>query len=491
MSSRRNVFAVLFAATLAACGGGGGGGGDAPGAGLSASSGGTGGTGISFGVMTVGSAIVNGVRFEDSTANITIDDTPKTASDLRDGMVVKLRGIRNTDGVTGTAERIEVENEVRGTVQSTNPAALPPAFVVVDQTVLVDDLTVFASFLPVPASPGAAVAALTAATSMVEVHGQRDAAGNIRASRLELLTTNPLGDELRGRLTGLDTLARTFSLSAVPVSYGPITAITPAGASLAENARVEIHGSFNGATFVATRIDLEDLEDAQFQPGANDDVELEGFIVGFTVHPGTFTINGQTVQTTSGTRFENGSALDLADDVKVEAEGRVSGGTLVAEKISFRRGRVLLTGGATVTGTIPGAGTLEVFGKPIQITGLTEIDATSGITNEPVEVRGYVDSAGAIVAERIKDNPGGGGKDILQARVTDEVANVLTVLGIDADLTSATQFEDANDQPLSGGLSAFLAAVTPASSGAPGTLVKVKGTFNLGTIAVEEAELEN
>jgi len=51
---------------------------------LAGCSGGTGGTGatgsspaLSIGVMTKGSVIVNGVRFEDTTANIFIDDTPK------------------------------------------------------------------------------------------------------------------------------------------------------------------------------------------------------------------------------------------------------------------------------------------------------------------------------------------------------------------------------------------------------------------------------
>ena len=34
--------------------------------------------------MTKGSTIVNGVRFEDTTANISIDDTPKTNAALQE-----------------------------------------------------------------------------------------------------------------------------------------------------------------------------------------------------------------------------------------------------------------------------------------------------------------------------------------------------------------------------------------------------------------------
>ena len=111
----RVALAAALSFTLAACGGGGGG-----------LDGGTGGTGVSTGVMTKGSVIVNGVRFEDTTANITIDDTPKTASALQNGMVVKVRGRFNADGTTGTAERIEVENEARGTVQTKDSSTNPP-----------------------------------------------------------------------------------------------------------------------------------------------------------------------------------------------------------------------------------------------------------------------------------------------------------------------------------------------------------------------------
>ena len=75
--------------------------------------------------------------------------------------------------------------------------------------------------------------------------------------------------------------------------------------------------------------------------------------------------------------------------------------------------------------------------------------------------------------------------------MTAEIGSVLTLLGIDANLTAATEFEDANGQPVT--LAAFLAAVNPAPSPG-GTLVKVQGTFAAGapdTIVVEEAEIEN
>ena len=112
---------ALLALMLTSCGGGTGGtgsGGDTPT------------SGVSIGVMAKGSVIVNGVRFEDTTANISIDDTPKTAADLRDGMVVRVVGTVNADGITGTAQRVEAQIEVRGQVTNVFPAENPQRLVV-------------------------------------------------------------------------------------------------------------------------------------------------------------------------------------------------------------------------------------------------------------------------------------------------------------------------------------------------------------------------
>jgi len=494
----RKVISVSTLATLSACWGGG--------SGDTASSGGTGGTGVSavsVGVMTKGSVIVNGVEFDDTTAAVTVDDTGGTRDDLADGMVVTVRGRINDDRVTGTAERVEVENEVRGTIESKNSTALPPSFVVVGQMVLVDDLTVYANFTPPPVSPSAAVDALSVGTDVVEVHGLRDSTGNIRASRIEKVTPGAKLDEVRGTIKPGTLVAGTgFTLqngaTEIAVTYNSATTISPAAVSLAEGAFVEIHGSYSAGTFAAAKIDLEEVEDDMFGPTASDDVELDGFVVGFTAHPGTFTINGQTVETTANTRFRNGSALDLANDIEVEAEGHLSGSTLVAEKIEFRRTRVVLVGTAgAVTGTITSGtgntGTITLLGNAVQVNSLTRVDTGDSIAAaDRVEIEGFVDTMGAIVAERIKDNAGGGSAAIIQSQVAAKAGNVLTILGIGADLTSATQFRGVDDQPL-GGLTEFLAAVTPASSGSPGTLVKVKGIYDAisNTIAVDEAELED
>jgi hypothetical protein len=481
--TRLAILSLAVALTIAGCGGGTGG------TGMTGSS-----AAVSIGVMEKGSVIVNGVRFEDSTANITIDDTPKTAADLRNGMVVKVRGRINADRVSGTAERVEVENEVRGTVQTTSPATVPPSFTVIGQTVLVDDLTVFANFSTASPTPSAAVNELNPTVSVVEVHGQRDAAGNIRASRVELLTAPGANiDELRGTISGLS--GTTFTLNGVTVNASG-AALTPAGATLNNGDLVEVHGGFSGGIFVATRVDREDLEDAALDPAENEEFEVEGFVAGCgAISCGnTFTVDGRTVQISSSTDFKDGSKADLLDGVKVEAEGRLVGGVLEATKVSFRRTQIRLFGSVEAIDT--GARTITLLGKTVQLNDLTSGTpiGTIVITNR-VEVRGFVDRSGTIIAQRAEVSSSGT-DDFVQAPVEqeNETAQTLVLLGtITANLTGTpdNMFFGDDDAALAGGKAAFFSAVIPAATTPPGTLVKVKGTYSPGTLTVLEAEIEN
>src|SRR5262245_64856627 len=102
------VSAAVAAAILAGCGGGTGG------------TGATNSSAVSIGVMQKGSVILNGVRFQDTTAQVTLDDTPKTSAALQDGMVVKVQGTVSGDGINGTAQRVKALIEVRGVPTSAN-----------------------------------------------------------------------------------------------------------------------------------------------------------------------------------------------------------------------------------------------------------------------------------------------------------------------------------------------------------------------------------
>jgi len=447
---------------------------------------------VVIGVMTKGSVIVNGVRFDDSTATIRIDGRNGNAAELGNGMFVKVLGRINSDNVSGIADRIEVENEVRGIVQSVAATANPPSFTVAGLKVFVDSTTVFANL--------SGLGALVAGSTRVEVHGLRDATGNVRASRVEASSTAV--DELKGIVSNLT--AQTFTLGTTQVSYIGAT-LSPSGATLANGIPVEVHGSFNAATgvFTATGVDREDLEDAAFQPSNGGKLEVEGFVSGFTAHPGTFQVSSRTVQTTTTTRFEGGTAVDLGNGIKVEAEGSVdASGTLVASTIQFKDGSggssssgssgvVELTGTASAVNT--GTRTLTMFGKPVQINDLTDLrtplpSIVVGVTR--IEIRATLDAGGNVIAQRLESTSET--RDIVQARVTAKNDTAFTLMLLDSinvAFGSTSQYRDANDASIT--RAQFFAAITPRSATSTGTLVKIRGTFGGNTLNAERAELEN
>ena len=476
--------ALLF---LGACGGGGG---------QVAETGGMGGTGVqvvSNGVMTRGSVIVNGVRYVDTTASISIDDTSTIAASLQDGMVVSVRG--TASGSSGTAQSVVAQSEVRGLVTAVFAAENPQRIVVLGQNVLIDDQTVRS-----PAILQIGVGLIVG--TLVEVHGLRDSVGNIRATRVEadigLMGGDDTVDEIRGVVS--NRAGDTFNIGNQVVLIGTAT-IVPIGATISNGNVVEVHCSHPciiNNQFVATRIEVEDGSNL---PGNGQRFEVEGLISGFVVGgpPRIFFVAGVSVTTTASTRFEGGIADDLLNDIKVEAEGTWDGTTLTASKIEFKRSVVRLQG--FVTAQVANTFTLDISGRPVNI----ETDDFTDDGGDPlpgngsgicVQVRGQR-KAGALVvvmAGEIRVN-GCSNNDwpVLQAPVELESGANLTLLGFLIDVSTANDnppFEGLNGEPLT--QAQFLAAVSQADPGPPpvaGTLVKV--IFNDAGGTVRQVELED
>jgi len=465
---KKYMFAVGAAAAaaiaLSACGGGGGGGASgAPGAPV-----------VSTGTMTKGSVIVNGVRFEDTSANIHPDDTGKVflPSDLKDGMTVKVRGEINNDRVTGRALEIEVENEVRGTVTAVGA----DSFTVLGQTVFVDGATVFANV--------AGIGGLVAGTSAVEVHGLRDAAGNIRATRVELLGAGAVVDEVRGVVAGKDASPGpgTFSIGGGTFTYDNGTVIV-GGVAFDDGDLVEIHLDAN--TTRANRIELEDAEDAGFRPAEGEEVEVEGFVTGLAGD--TFSVNGQPVSLKPGTRFEGGLPADLANDVRVEAEGHMAGGVLVADKITFKDS-VRMEANATAAGPT----SVTVFGKTVNITSTTDLSgATLPITaGTGLRIRAFLNNDNTtFTATRIDtlSNPVAAGQQILQGTVGsfNATARTLVIFGLTVDASGVPANEVQNDDDAVITFDQFFGAITLNR-----TFVKARGSFSGNTLTASRIELE-
>ncbi len=440
-------------------------------AGCSMGGGGSSGTPVVMkGVMLKGSVILNGVHFNiPPGTSIMVDGSPGSDSDLNDGMVVTLKGIDNDNG-TGTLEKLETTDELRGQVEAVDATA--GTLQVLGQIIYVDDQTKYSNMT--------GLADLTALVSYVKVHGLRDSSGNIRATRIVKLNSAPSEIELKGVISSVT--ATTFQIESLVIDYSSAT-IVPSGTTLADGMRVEVRLSQTSPA-MASLVKVEDLtEDPDFKPADGSQVEIEGIVSGFTATPGTFQVNGQDVETTSSTEFKNGSSADLANDVRVEVEGTQSGTTLVASEVKFERVRIKVEG----TVSAHTADTLTVLGLVVNKTAFTE-GVWPAADGGHIRVKAFADQTGStLYADRVESTGSG---DSLQAPVQAKVGSptfTMTLMGITVDLSGATV--EGDDQGAMT-LDQFFAAVTPAA-GINGTLIQAKGTFASGTLTATEAELEN
>jgi hypothetical protein len=129
--------------------------------------------------------------------------------------------------------------------------------------------------------------------------------------------------EVEGRVTAFQD-ARHFSVGGIAVDAGAAT-VTGSGA-IALGTRVEVTGRTVGGVLIARVVEVED----EAGHGGTDGIELEGRIT--AIDPGTrmLVVRGVTVTWDANTRFEGGTAAQLAVDRKVEVKGQLApGGTSV------------------------------------------------------------------------------------------------------------------------------------------------------------------
>lgn len=474
--SARALVMAAIACGVVACGGGGGGG----------STAGIDRLGISSGTITgFGSIFVNGVEWRTSGAGISVDDGPGTEADLRLGQVVTVRGTLDANGAGGRAESIDFDNEVEGPIASIDAAAA--SFVVLGQVVLTSPDTVFDDSI-VGGFAGLAVG------DEVEVSGYRDAAGAIRATRVE---QHDAGDdfEVKGVVSGLDPVAKTFLLGSLVVNYAGAVLEDFGSDTLGNGDFVEVEGDFAGGVLVADKVERED----DISGDAGDESEVEGYITRF-VSPADFDVAGVRVTTNAGTEFEGGTAADLALDLKVEVEGEFNAaGVLVADEVEIRvqpdDADVEIAGAVTALQ----AGGFAIQGVQVKVTPTTlwKDDSNAALPTfslvdlrlgDYVEIRGAEDGSAAandVIATRVERDDDDD-ESILRGPVQAENEPDLTVLGITIDTTGAV-FRDEDDNPMSE--AAFFAAV------GVGDVVKaetdVPGAFNGNSFVAEEVEIED
>lgn len=436
---------------------------------------------VSSGTITgFGSVFVNGVRYDTSAATFTINGKPGTQSELRVGHVITLRGHRN--GTSSVADAIVFDDLVKGPVTSVNAAG--SQLVVLGQTVAIDGDTSFDDNIA-----GAALTGL-ATGDLVEVSGLRRADGSIQATRIE---KKPAGTsfEVTGRASAVDTTNRKLNVHGLVVNYATATLSNFASGQPQNGDLVEAKGTSVNTTgeLVATSLERKSPDDQS----SGIDNHIEGLVTRF-VSATDFDVANRKVTTSSGTTFENGTAANLALNVKVEVEGRVDAtGTLVATKVQFKRqasariearvdavdrtaNKVTLLG---IEATVNAMTRLEDKGD-VRATNFSLADVVVG---DYLEIRGAELPAGSnkVVASRLERRRVE--SDVGMRGVVDTVTRpALTILGVNIQTTSGTRFESLAGASISA--DEFFAA-------ANGKIVAVKGTFASGILTAREIEFEN
>ena len=452
------LLVVLSMLVATGCGSGGGGGG-----GLA---GGIGGTGVTSGTVSgFGSVFVNGIEFETDGASRTVNDVTDISNGSDDdrvlgiGMVVTIIGTVNDDGVTGTADSIEYDNEIEGPVAAAPVEDLDgvsKTFDIFNVTVVVDrNATVF-----VATDYGS-----LAQNDVLEVSGYFNVDGKLLATRVEKEGVLELGAsevEIKGEVSGFNGID-TFMLADITVTFDGTTEFEDLPGTVMNGQYVEVKGTLDTAVSItASRIELED-------DGFGDDVDqisIEGIVTDFK-GVNDFKVADQRVDALNATFEPAALAATIADGDRVEVEGAIINGILEAKEVEQRGGDVRVSAVVDSTNSVAGTVTLQfVRGQTITVTtnSQTQIEdklneeepfGISGIdAGDFLNVEGYVDGNGNFIASQIErdelddivlqgpvDVPPTGGST---------AAGSISILGVEIATDGATDFEDASEEDIDG-----------------------------------------
>jgi len=450
------IVAALTAALvgLAGCGGGGAGGGTTAG---------IGGTGkVASGTITgFGSIFVNDGEYEIDASLCDVDDEDRSGTcqaNLQIGMVVTVTSDDfNQTTRTGTATSVVYDDDVEGPVTGLIDDGSSKRFSVLGTAVVVDAAsTVF--------DGGFSFDTITN-DDIVEVSGFFDAGGALRATYIENKGTLILGTtevELKGIVSGAGAGAAagdSFTIGTVTVNILPGADLGDVpGGLVTDGMFVEAKGVLTAATTIsASRVEQEDDGIGENE----DDASIEGLISNY-VSNSSFRVAGQQVNASSAV-FEP-STLMLRDGFKVEVEGPIVSGILIAEEVKAEGGDIEIDASVGSTSLVAGTITLTLGVGPGSLTvrtdAKTEFDDDTGVADpmtladvnptDFLEIRGYDDGTGNIVATEIRRSADTDNDVILQGPLDDfdTAGNTITVLGVVFSISGATSYEDQDDNPL-------------------------------------------
>jgi hypothetical protein len=251
-------------------------------------------------------------------------------------------------------------------------------------------------------------------------------------------------------------MGTTFNLGSIIVDASAAT-LDDLPNGLEAGVFVEVKGTYNSTTETLTATKVEAAEDDDFDDSS--EFEIEGLVTNY-ISDSNFKISGITVNASSATKEP--TTLSLSNDIRVEAEGAIINGILIADKIKAREGSVKIQ--APVSSVDVSANSFDV--KPFTSQPAITIIVTTSTKleddvndKEPfklsdlaanlgfVEIEGFIGSNGKVIATEVEvKDP----DDIeIQAIIESGSASSSTIklLGIEFTIQSPgeTLFEDAND----------------------------------------------
>ena len=397
--------AIALISSLTACGGGGGG--------DQSAQPGTGGTGsyASGSISGFGSVIINGIRYDDSAADVIDDDDDSLSrNDLKLGMTIEVEGgavtAASTTGGLGraVASAIRVVNEFKGPFGNVSGND----FTMLGQNMKVDAGTIFEGATDL----ADAVSKQLSTCPFAEVYGYYNAGDQTYTATRFACDDSATEYRLFGPVSNVNNT--TFRIHALLVNYNsPVLD----GQTLNDGNMVRVRlsaGSYNDASpaGTATRITVRNR-----QAPDTSKAEVEGLITGRTESSGTvsFSVNGLPVQVGSSTQLEDGLNLaQLQNGVRVEVEGRIVDGVLLAREIELEDDDDLRTqaekqefvGLISAAQRVSGGGSFTLTTSGGRVYNVTYVDSalddditSSQISNgNRVEVKGTVDADGASIS---------------------------------------------------------------------------------------------
>jgi hypothetical protein len=431
---------------------------------------------VTTGTITgFGSVIANGILFNTDTATVTMNGEPGTLSDLRVGMVVSIRGIVNEETGAAVASQIMFSHDAEGPVRNIN--TLQNRFVVLGQSVMLDEMTVFDGMSTGDIADG----------NMVRVSGQWRSQERIQATHVHRIADAYVPGmmmKVKGEVSQLNTATQHFNIGTQSCDYSA-AALELGAADLENGLYVEVSSSspMSNGDMLLDRIQAKDRDrDRDQLCDADCDFEIEGYVTSFT-SVAEFEVDGQPVTTTDTTTYVNGTADTLALDVKLAVDGVMdTAGVLVAARIVFRLPSLVeIAADIEAINSVAAAVTLLGISVTTDESTLFRDHGSAGIVDfgfddlvvgDRAEVRAYIDEA-AVVATRLeRDDPDDG--VTLKAPVETIAQPNVTLLGVLVTSDDNTVFQNEAQEVIDA--DTFFAQLEE------GSIAKAEGTFDGASI---------